>query len=53
MGFKIISRQDAPFKFAIFGRDDKQMGIAENGGDHGNDGCFIEVGNISMARDEL
>lgn len=53
MGFKVISRQESPHKSAILARDDIQMGLAENGGDPTQEGCFIEVDDIEVAFNEL
>jgi lactoylglutathione lyase len=53
MGFQVISRQDAPHKSAVLGRDGIQIGLAENGGDPSQDGSFFEVDNAQGAFDEL
>src|SRR5882724_9355991 len=53
MGFRVLSRKDAPCKSAILGRDGIQIGLAENGGDPTQDGCFFEVDNAETAFDEL
>lgn len=53
MGFKLVSRSDSPVKSAIFARDDIQIGIAENGGDPSQEGCFFEVDNAETAFAEL
>jgi len=53
MGFRIRSRNDSPYKSAVLGRDDIQIGLAENGGDPSQDGCFIEVDNVEAAFAEL
>jgi catechol 2,3-dioxygenase-like lactoylglutathione lyase family enzyme len=53
MGFRLVSRKDKPFKSAVLGRDAIQIGIAENGGDPTQDGCFFEVDNVEAAFDEL
>ena len=53
MGFKVISRQDAPVKSAVLGRDSIQIGLAENGGDPTQEGCFFEVDNAEAAFAEL
>ena len=49
MGFKLVSRNDTPHKSAILGRDDIQIGLAENGGDPSQEGCFFEVDDIEAA----
>jgi|SRR5262249_12844421 len=53
MGFQVLSRNDSPYKFAILGRDNIQIGIAENGGDPEQEGCFFEVDNAAVAFAEL
>ena len=53
MGFQVVSRSDAPHKSAILGRDEIQIGLAENGGDPTQDGCFFEVDNVETAFAEL
>ena len=53
MGFQVVSRKDAPFRSAILGRDGIQIGLAENGGDPTQEGCFFEVDNAEAAFNEL
>ncbi len=53
MGFRVVSRQDAPCKSAILARDEIQIGLAENGGDPTQDGCFFVVDNAEAAFAEL
>ena len=53
MGFEVVSRNDSPFKSAVLGRDDIQIGLAENGGDPAQEGCFFEVDNVEAAFAEL
>jgi lactoylglutathione lyase len=53
LGFRIVSRNNAPYKSAIMERDDVQIGFAENGGDPTQDGCFFEVENAETAFAEL
>jgi len=53
MGFQVVSRIDEPFKSAVLGRDAIQIGLAENGGDPTQDGCFFEVDNLEAAFAEL
>lgn len=53
MGFQIVSRKDAPCKSAVLGRDGIQIGLAENGGDPTQEGCFFEVDNAEAAFAEL
>jgi catechol 2,3-dioxygenase-like lactoylglutathione lyase family enzyme len=51
--FRVVSRQDAPHKSVILGRDSIQIGLAENGGDPTQEGCFFEVDDIETAFAEL
>lgn len=53
MGFRVVSRQDAPTKSVVLGRDNIQIGLAENGGDSSQEGCFFEVDNVETAFAEL
>ena len=53
MGFRLISRTDTPHKSAILGRDSIQIGLAENGGDPSQEGCFFEVDSAEAAFAEL
>jgi catechol 2,3-dioxygenase-like lactoylglutathione lyase family enzyme len=53
MGFQLVSRKDSPWKSAILGRDDIRIGLAENGGDPSQEGCFFEVDNAEAAFAEL
>ena len=53
MGFQLVSRREAPCKSAVLGRDDIQIGLAENGGDPSQEGCFFEVDNVEAAFLEL
>lgn len=53
MGFKVVSRSESPVKSAVLGRDDIQIGLAENGGDSSQEGCFFEVDNAEAAFKEL
>ncbi|HKZ66950.1 MAG TPA: VOC family protein [Chitinophagaceae bacterium] len=49
MGFRLASKNDLPFKSAILERDNIRIGLAENGGDPAQDGCFFEVDNVETA----
>jgi len=53
MGFKVLARHDSPHRSAVLARDGIQMGLAENGGDPSQEGCFFEVDNVEAAFDEL
>jgi lactoylglutathione lyase len=52
-GFCVVSRQDAPQKSVILARDGIRIGLAENGGDPTQEGCFFEVDNVETAFAEL
>ena len=53
MGFHVVSRKDSPYKSAVLARDGIQIGLAENGGDPTQEGCFFEVDNAEAAFVEL
>jgi catechol 2,3-dioxygenase-like lactoylglutathione lyase family enzyme len=53
MGFRLVSRNDSPLKSTVLGRDGIQIGLAENGGDPTQEGCFFEVDNAEVAFAEL
>lgn len=53
MGFQVVARHDAPHTSAILTRDNIQIGLAENGGDPSQDGCFFAVDNVEAAFAEL
>src|SRR5882762_4989178 len=53
MGFRVLARNDSPHKSAILARDDIQIGLAENGGDPSQEGCFFEVDSVEAAFAEL
>jgi catechol 2,3-dioxygenase-like lactoylglutathione lyase family enzyme len=53
MGFKVLSRSEAPVKSVVLGRDSIQIGLAENGGDPTQEGCFFEVDDADAAFAEL
>ena len=42
-----------PLKSAVLSRDEIMIGLAENGGDPGQEGCFFEVDNAESAFSEL
>lgn len=43
LGFRVVSRTDTPHRSAVLGRDQVQIGLAENGGDSSQDGCAFHV----------
>ena len=51
--FRIVSKQDSPVRSAILARDQIQIGLAENGGDPSQEGCFFEVDDIEAAYEEI
>jgi catechol 2,3-dioxygenase-like lactoylglutathione lyase family enzyme len=46
LGFQVLSRSNAPLNSAVLGRDQVQIGLAENGGDPTNDGCAFHVKDL-------
>lgn len=53
LGFRVVSRQHAPHNSVILARDLIQIGLAENGGDPSQEGCFFEVDHIEAAYEEI
>ena len=53
MQFRVASRINSPYRSAILERDGIQIGLAENGGDPAQDGCFFEVDNVEAAVEEF
>ena len=53
MGFHVASRTDAPHRSVVLTRDEIKIGLAENGGDPTQNGCFFEVDNAESAFAEL
>jgi hypothetical protein len=51
--FHVVSRGNLPFKSVVLARDDIQIGLAENGGDPEQEGCFFEVDDIESAFAEI
>ena len=43
LGFRVVSRGDSPHRSARLGRDQVEIGLAENGGDPTQDGCAFHV----------
>lgn len=52
-GFRVVARNSEPYKRAILARDEIQIGLAENGGDPSQEGCFFEVDNLEAALAEI
>ena len=53
MGFTLVSRSGSPHKSVVLARDDIQIGLAENGGDSSQEGCFFAVDDVEAAFAEL
>lgn len=53
MGFRVASRSDDGCRRAVLERDTIQIGLAENGGDPSQEGCFFEVDDVEAAVAEL
>ncbi len=53
MGFQRKFEYSEPYKSIHFERGMIQIGLAENGGDPSQDGCFIEVDDVEKAAGEL
>ena len=53
LGFKVLSRSDVPCKSVVLGRDHIKIGLAENGGNPEEEGCFFEVDDVEAAFEEL
>ena len=53
LGFRVVSRSDAPQRSAVLARDHVQMRLAENGGDPSQDGCAFHVTNLQALFDEF
>src|SRR5437660_8560449 len=52
-GFHVVSRTDNPHKSVILARDQIQIGLAENGGDPTQEGCYFEVDDVKAAFEEI
>ena len=53
MGFRLVSKVETPHKKVILKRDNQKIGLAENGGDPSQEGCFFEVDNVEEMFAEL
>jgi lactoylglutathione lyase len=51
--FRVVSRSDEPHRSVILSRDQIQIGLAENGGDPTQEGCFFEVDVVETAFAEI
>ena len=52
-GFRVVSRHEAPPKSVVLARDEIQIGLAENGGDPTQEGCYFEVDYVKAAFAEI
>ena len=52
-GFRVVSRQETPYRSVILERDRVRIGLAENGGDSSQEGCFFRVENLEAAFEEI
>jgi catechol 2,3-dioxygenase-like lactoylglutathione lyase family enzyme len=53
MGFELLARTESPPRSARLGRDAIEIGLAENGGDPEQNGCFFGVDSVEAAFAEL
>ncbi|MFN8390120.1 MAG: VOC family protein [Bdellovibrionota bacterium] len=53
MGFRVLGVSDTSVRSVILHRDDVQIGLAENGGDPTQEGCFFEVEDVQATFEEL
>src|SRR4030095_13874906 len=52
-GFEVVSRNESPHRSAVLARDEIKIGLAENGGDSEQEGCFFEVDDVAAAFQEI
>jgi lactoylglutathione lyase len=53
LGFRVISREDAPQRAAVLARDDVRIRLAENGADATQDGCAFHVDGVTELFEEF
>ena len=53
LGFRVVSRGDAPHNSAVLARDQIQIRLVENGGDSTQDGCAFHVKGLQSLFAEL
>lgn len=51
--FEVLQQTDEPIARAVLSRDGLRIGLAENGGDPSQEGCFFEVDDVEAAYEEL
>jgi lactoylglutathione lyase len=49
LGFRVERRVETPVRSAVLARDGIEIGLAENGGDPEQDGCYFEVDDVAAA----
>ena len=52
-GFSVVARHESPYPRVVLARDEVQMGLAQNGGDSSQEGCFFEVDDVEAAFEEI
>ena len=52
-GFREVSRSTTPHNSAILECDAVKIGLAENGGDSSQEGCFFEVDDVELAFEDI
>lgn len=53
LGFRVLTRHDAPHRSAVLARDEVRIGLAENGGDPSQDGCAFHVDQLDLLLEEF
>ena len=53
MGFRVASRSQDGCRRVVLERDSIQIGLAENGGDPSQEGCFFEVDDVEAVAAEF
>jgi catechol 2,3-dioxygenase-like lactoylglutathione lyase family enzyme len=53
LGFRVLGRSESPCRSTTLGRDAVRIGLAENGGDPAQNGCFFEVDDVEAAFAQL
>ncbi|HKR60049.1 MAG TPA: VOC family protein [Pyrinomonadaceae bacterium] len=53
LGFRVLERHEEAPKSVILARDNIKIGLAENGGDPEQEGCFFEVNDVVAAFEEI
>ena len=51
MGFEVLQHNDTSHKSAILWRREVKIGLAENGGDPEQEGCYFKVNSVQAAYD--